>query len=512
MDIPHFCHTSQSSVSSNFHPSALEFLTALDLPTIHPHCLADANHNNITHSFLSVTETLPLQSHEYPNSSYHHHEDADNHWMSQYLTLWFQIAPAFLALTELWFRLIAFYMAPISICLILLLHRKSKASSSSMAKRKEDVIYLVLVVTSTISSMILLVDSLYVYTYGRILGIFLFLTSVSVSIQGIRNKMKFYQRHSLIWITFMICLTIYLWIHSYPTRTDYHRDHPGLDIPTIKEGLYYSHSNSFISSIVQHWPEHTRTYNIFHGATPYLPNGDSLTGIPFLVNSSPHISYERRWVINREDFEAVAIDIAFPSNGIHNTTKPLYLILHGLNGGSHEEYVRDFVSRSTNDGSTCIVMIARGLMDTPVRGWNVFHGARTTDIEAVAQDIRTSIGKHQLLVGVGFSMGAIVLSNYVAKSGVHCKLDAAMAVSGGLDMRENLNFRRSMRLWQPLLAKGLRDDFIVNKFHHLFKQRLTKEQNMQLMRASSITVSDGSFPLGILIFLCNTRNSKNITF
>ena len=70
------------------------------------------------------------------------------------------------------------------------------------------------------------------------------------------------------------------------------------------------------------------------------------------------------------DREAVALDIAFGGarGGAHDGAKPVYLILHGLNGGSDEEYVREFVVRKTGEGHTCIVMIARGLMDTPVRG------------------------------------------------------------------------------------------------------------------------------------------------
>jgi hypothetical protein len=52
-------------------------------------------------------------------------------------------------------------------------------------------------------------------------------------------------------------------------------------------------------------------------------------------------------------------------------------------------------------------------------------------------------------------MGAIVISNYVSRSGKRCQLDAAMAISGGLDMREMLRFKRSMRLWQPMLAQGI---------------------------------------------------------
>jgi predicted alpha/beta-fold hydrolase len=175
---------------------------------------------------------------------------------------------------------------------------------------------------------------------------------------------------------------------------------------------------------------------------------------------------------------------------MHSSTKPVYLVLHGLNGGSHEEYVREFVVRRVREGHTCIVMIARGMMDTPVFGFNVFHGARITDVDATAKAIRKGLGKNQMLAGVGYSMGAIILSNYVARSGSKCHLDSAMAVSGGLDMRANLNFSRSMRLWQPMLAQSLKEDFIINKFDGRFRQRLTKEQHLGLMRASSVSEID----------------------
>ena len=129
-------------------------------------------------------------------------------------------------------------------------------------------------------------------------------------------------------------------------------------------------------------------------------------------------------------------------------------------------------------------------MDTPVFGWNVFHGARVSDVDASAKAIRKGLGPNQIVAGVGYSMGAIIISNYVARSGGECGLDAAVAVSGGLDMRENLNFMRSMRLWQPMLAQSLKEDFIINKFDGRFRQRLTKEQHLALMRASSVSQID----------------------
>ncbi len=82
-----------------------------------------------------------------------------------------------------------------------------------------------------------------------------------------------------------------------------------------------------------------------------------------------------------------------------------YRILHGLDGGSQEEYVKDFAKLRTAQGSTVCVMVARGLMDLPVRGWDVFHGARWTDAHSAALALRAGLGESQLLAGVGFSMG-----------------------------------------------------------------------------------------------------------
>lgn len=77
---------------------------------------------------------------------------------------------------------------------------------------------------------------------------------------------------------------------------------------------------------------------------------------------------------------------------------------------------------------------------------------------------------------------------------VRCKaLDAAMAISGGLDMRQNLNFRRSMRLWQPMLTFGLREDILIGKYARHYKHRLTREQFLSMLRVTSISVRGGTW-------------------
>ena len=306
--------------------------------------------------------------------------------------------------------------------------------------------------------------------------------------------------------------------------------HPGIDIPNFNDGIYYSKSNILVRSIISHWPTHSRTYTTTDGsgggggATPYLVNGDQRTGIPFVVNKVKNQEYIRVYTQNMYDDEYLALDIAFPYSDknytttttsdnddndnvqlfVHDITKPVYLLLHGLNGGSHEQYVMDMVRRRRDEGSTVIVFIARGMMDTAITKWNTFHGARTGDIDSVARSVRNGLeslatannnsnrpnNERQLLAGVGYSMGAIILSNYVARSGDHCALDTAMAISGGLDMRQQINAKRSMRLWQPILTLGLRQDILLGKYGRHYKSRLTKDQMFGLLRATSISELD----------------------
>jgi predicted alpha/beta-fold hydrolase len=123
------------------------------------------------------------------------------------------------------------------------------------------------------------------------------------------------------------------------------------------------------------------------------------------------------------------------------------------------------------------------------KGWNVFHGARVEDAHLAAKALRNALGPDQILAGIGYSMGAIVLSNYVARSGSDCALDAAIALSGGLDMRVQAFYGRAQRLWQPMVAKNLRDVFVVGKFGERYRERLTKQQMLEMMRATHISVS-----------------------
>jgi hypothetical protein len=75
---------------------------------------------------------------------------------------------------------------------------------------------------------------------------------------------------------------------------------------------------------------------------------------------------------------------------------------------------KDMVRRRREEGSTVVVLIARGMMDTMLVTWNTFHGARTGDVDAAARALRDGLKslaashdmeRRQILAGVGYSMG-----------------------------------------------------------------------------------------------------------
>ena len=352
----HSLHCDSKSNWSELHTTAQKFLEDLNLSTSHPRCHDEAS--------FSSDEFIVPSLNELPTDFFYEQEMS---LLSRLFTVWCKITPALLAMGELWLRLCSFVLAP-SIALYLITRELSELSGpKTVLSIKQERNQTLLIAVGLASSLVLLTDSLYVHSYdGRQYGASFFFLTMSLAIRR-WGKFRFYKQAVIRIMLVIMALTSYLFTYSERQGTGVYDD-PGLDLPTVKPGFYYSKNNELMSKVAEIWPAHTRTYDVKSGATSYLPTGDSLTGIPFLINKSEKQTYHRVWVQNNVDNEAVALDIKFPTDGVHNTRKPIFLILHGLNGGSNEEFVQDFIERRATEGHTCIVMIARGFMDTPVVG------------------------------------------------------------------------------------------------------------------------------------------------
>ena len=132
----------------------------------------------------------------------------------------------------------------------------------------------------------------------------------------------------------------------------------------------------------------------------------------------------------------------------------------------------DLARRATREGHTVAVMVNRGLMKTPLKGSESFHGARTSDVSAAVSTLLFGLGGEKLnstkpktqIVLVGFSMGGIIAANYAAKSKEFSGLAGALSFSGTLCSEKMLlpcpSAAVSLSVWQPLLAWGLKATII----------------------------------------------------
>lgn len=108
--------------------------------------------------------------------------------------------------------------------------------------------------------------------------------------------------------------------------------------------------------------------------------------------------------------------------------KPMLVCLHGLTGGSHEVYLRQVVAPVTASGWEACVITARGCAMSKITTPQLFNARATWDVRQTVKWLRETF-PNRPLYGVGFSLGANILTTYLGEEGAACELKAAVACS-----------------------------------------------------------------------------------
>lgn len=99
-------------------------------------------------------------------------------------------------------------------------------------------------------------------------------------------------------------------------------------------------------------------------------------------------------------------------------TKPMLVTLHGLSGGSHEIYLRHVLHPLVADGSwEAVVVNSRGCSQTKISTGVLYNARATWDIRQTVKWLR-KIFPNRPLLGIGFSLGANILTNVSLSSGL----------------------------------------------------------------------------------------------
>lgn len=302
------------------------FLQNLGLPSLHPFC--NASSNALLHPAAPDMGPAVVP--------------VDNNAAELLTTSWYYYVEPASSAFSIWLYFFSAYIAPVGFILCCWFEQEKVPVLDQIP---------LLPVVTLITAWILMTDDSHVLEFGRLYGMTLLIATLIV----LRPR----RRHSILLLAVVVsCIFLSPWQAEDPQTCQ------------IEPGIYFNSDNPLINNLVSLWNE-TGLPDYAKVATPWQWTGDARSGIPYYMNAIDQhiINFHRVWLATEDD-EYVALDIAFPKEG-HDWDKPLYLVFHGLNGGSNEGYVKDFAHSRLAEGSTVVVMIARGLADTPIQGFTV---------------------------------------------------------------------------------------------------------------------------------------------
>ncbi|KAJ2252714.1 hypothetical protein GGI13_003118 [Coemansia sp. RSA 455] len=184
-------------------------------------------------------------------------------------------------------------------------------------------------------------------------------------------------------------------------------------------------------------PSLTDPRRAFMVPTPYLATGLLQTIYATmrirLCDRNSDVSYERNMLIMK-DGATVSLDWCPSVEG----KGPIALLLSGVGGSSQEHHIRamakSLVTKFKDSGFRVVVVNHRGTARTPITSPRPYDSGFTDDLRAVVHHVRTA-NPDSKLIGIGFSMGANVLTKYIGEEAASCTLSCAVAVCCPFDIK-----------------------------------------------------------------------------
>ncbi|EMC96169.1 hypothetical protein BAUCODRAFT_465314 [Baudoinia panamericana UAMH 10762] len=181
-----------------------------------------------------------------------------------------------------------------------------------------------------------------------------------------------------------------------------------------------------------------------------------------------------------------------------NDTKPMLITLHGLSGGSHEVYLRHVLaplvaaqhsdSKAIETGLSggeweCIVVNSRGCAGSKITTSILYNARATWDLRQTVKWCRKR-WPNRPLFGIGYSLGANILTNYVGEEGASCLLSAAVVVSNPWKLEvSSLALQRTwigMEIYSATMGKHMRTLFQTHRDQILENKALSEERILKM--------------------------------
>ncbi|KAJ7582736.1 Alpha/Beta hydrolase protein [Mycena floridula] len=139
---------------------------------------------------------------------------------------------------------------------------------------------------------------------------------------------------------------------------------------------------------------------------------------------------------------------------------PIIVIQHGLTGGSYEAYIRAVLVpactpvESGGLGYRAVVVNYRGCAGVPITSQQLYSAGATDDYRQAIMYIASLFPKAPLL-GLGFSLGANVMTRYIAEDGRQSRLNSGCALGCPWDLEDNNTRLLNSFLGRHVYSKGM---------------------------------------------------------
>lgn len=166
----------------------------------------------------------------------------------------------------------------------------------------------------------------------------------------------------------------------------------------------------------------------------------------------------KRTLLRLKDGGTIGLD--FTDGGHVTPETPIVVVMHGLTGGSYESYVRAILSPTCLPisegglGYRAVVVNFRGCAGVPVTSPQLYSAGHTDDLRQAVFYISVLFPKAPLL-GLGFSLGANVMTRYIAEESQRCRLRSACILACPWNLAANNDKLNSTYVGLHIYSKGM---------------------------------------------------------
>lgn len=142
--------------------------------------------------------------------------------------------------------------------------------------------------------------------------------------------------------------------------------------------------------------------------------------------SNPHVQTMLAKFLNRNEIipsinevlelpDGDFVDLAWTEIPQANNTKPIIVLLHGLQGSKNSHYIKSMFKAIKQQGWIAVLIHFRGCSGKPNRLAHSYHSGYTYDIHYFTQQLKTRYQQCKLAI-IGYSLGGNVLTKYLAEA------------------------------------------------------------------------------------------------